>query len=148
MPDGSPIWLPQVERWLVGGAMLSKPEDVQTAAATCTSDDFLDRALAPLWDVLPYLECPCWLHASEALNDSDLDALGGEPGLVELAYTHNSYLYANKVGLEAHAGMVHEWGEKRRKLQALSQEAAAVYEGRPSNVTPIYQRPEYVAVGF
>src|SRR5690606_26111027 len=103
-------WLPRVERWLAGAAMLSKLEDVQTAAAVCTPDDFRDEALGRIWAVVPFIECPCWVHVAEAMPKEDLEEVGGEPALVEIAYTQGAFLYANKVGLEAHAEIVREWG--------------------------------------
>src|SRR5690606_6140289 len=92
---------------------------------------------------VPFIECPCWVHVAEAMPKEDLEEVGGEPALVEIAYTQGAFLYANKVGLEAHAEIVREWGVKRREIQALSDRARAIYETRPSNITAIYDRPEY-----
>lgn len=133
LPDGSPSWLPQAERWLVGGAMLSTSQDVISAAAVVTPADFRDGALGGIWEALVSLdECPCWVHVAKAMDSRLLDEIGGEPALVEIAYSQGSYLYANRVGLEAHATLVREWGEKRRRVQELAAEARAVYENGAS----------------
>ena len=130
LPDGSPEWLPQVERWLVGGALLSRTEDIVNAAAVCSPDDFRDELLGKAWASLPYMECPCVAHLVRELGDEYA------PEFVELAGAQGAWLYATKVGLEAHASLVHEWGEKRRKIRDLSEQAKAVYAGA-SNVVPI-----------
>jgi hypothetical protein len=129
LPDGSPAWLPQCERWLVGAAMLSTTEDVISAAGICTPSDFRDEVLGGIWGALVGLEeCPCWVHAARAMPARLLDDIGGEPELVEIAYSQGAYLYANHAGLDAHASLVREWGEKRRKIQSLSSEVRAVYQ--------------------
>lgn len=132
LPDGAPEWLPQVERWLVGAAMLSSHEDVVTAFASCLPEDFRDEQLGRFWAELPFLEeCPCAAHLTIRM--------GAEhgPELVELAFAQGAWLYASRACMEAHAVLVHQWGEKRRRLHALSQEAHEVYTGTPANVVPI-----------
>ena len=129
LPDGSPTWLPQVERWLVGGAMLAEQPDVQTAAAVCTPADFRDESLGLIWSVMPYLEVPGLAFVAQALGDR-IDDAGGEPRLVDLAFAQGAYMYRSAVCLEAHAGLVHDWGERRRAPQRLSEQARAVHEGR------------------
>ncbi len=132
LPDGTPAWLPQIERWLVGAAMLSSQEDVVTVSASCLPGDFRDEQLGRFWAELPFLDdCPCAAHLTIRM--------GAEygPELVELAFAQGAWLYASRACMESHAVLVHQWGEKRRRLQALSQEAQEVYAGEPTNVIPI-----------
>ena len=131
LPDGSPTWLASVERYLVGGAMRAlSPEHVVNAATVCISEDFRDATLGMIWDVLPGLDCPCWVHVAEALlANGDIDRVGGEPRLVELAGSEMAFLYSARVCLEAHAELVHRYAEQRRALQRLQVEAERVFSG-------------------
>jgi hypothetical protein len=145
LTDGSPIWLPQVENWFIGGAMLAESPDVVSVAGTVAPEDFRDETLGTIWSVMPYLENTGFAFVAQALGDR-IDEVGGEPRLVELAFAQGAYLYRAPVFLEAHAMLVRREGEKRRRLRALSEEAQAVYAG--TNVTPIYARPEYRGIEF
>lgn len=142
--DGSPEAVNWVERWLVGGAMRAEPEHVILAAATAAPEDFRDPNLAVIWEVLPSLECPCPGHVGITLTLSRrIDDIGGESYLVELWGTEGAWLYSAHVWLEEHARLVHEQAEKRRTLASLSKQYAEVAYGAPSNIIPIYERPEY-----
>jgi hypothetical protein len=135
--DGSPEWLPRCERALVGAALQSSLEDVVTAAAVCTPEDFRDEHLSIIWSAISRLdECPCWVHVANVLGNQ-LDDIGGEPELVELAFGQGAYVFANKVGLESHAELVREWGEKRRKFASLGAEARDLFENKITPITPV-----------
>lgn len=143
------MWLPKVERALTGGALLAAREDVVMAASIVTPADFVDETLGMVWEVLPYVDEPSAFFVAQALwENGNYEAVGGEPRLVELSASWGLLMYSAPVFLEAHAEMVHEWGEKRRRLAALQVEAKAIYESGAKNVTPIYNRAEYQGVGL
>lgn len=140
LPDGAHETTPQVERWLVGAAMVAQPQDVKLAAAVVEPRDFRDPFLGECWGHLPFMDCPCAACLTRAMGEQ------WAPDIVELAFREGAYLYSSAVCLEAHATIVRKEGEKRRALQAVVAEAnekVSLIRAGVEKVVPIYMHPDY-----
>ena len=152
--DGTPDFALDAERWLVGGALLASPEAVLEAGRLATGDDFYDHLHGLVWNTLHVLAAagkePSIATVSYALNQAGkLDEVGGEPALVQLASDPLAFLYAGEPSLCAHAGIVADYGKRRRAAREQLQQAQEMARGAQGLITrgnaaaPVYMRPEY-----
>lgn len=131
--DGTPLYVVWAEQWLVGGAMLARATDVPVA--TVEREDFHDAALGAMWAAIAEVAAagvePSLPFVAQRLNAwGEIDRVGGEPALAILAGTELAMAYSGGAALEAHAELVREWGEKRRRIDELAREVREVYAGK------------------
>lgn len=130
--DGTPGYVIHTEQWLVGSALLAPAAYVRAACTGVVPEDFHDQSLGLIWSAVAYLALDGLdpsIPAVSALLDrwGRLDEADGEPRLTSLAGHPYALLYSGQAALEAHAGIVHEWGEKRALMAGLAAETRAVY---------------------
>lgn len=145
LSDGSPVYLEWTEAWLVGGAMCARPDDVQIVSFAVEPQDFRDQSLGMIWSAV--VEAPTPMLADVArilMQRGQLDEVGGEPRLAELATSFYGFMYSSLSCLEAHAEIVKDWSNRRKTIREAGETARAVYEGAPMRHVPIYERAEYM----
>lgn len=150
LSDGSPLYLKHAEEWLVGGAMCAPQDHALIISIDLSASDFRDASLGTIWSAICDARSSMVSDvAALLLERGQLDEVGGEPRLTELAFSTWAFMYAGMAALEANAGVVKDWSNRRRLIREASETAQAVYAGAPVNVIPLYARPEYaMAEGF
>lgn len=131
-PDGTPEYVIHTEQLLVGGGMLAPLDAIPSAARP---EDFHDDTLGTIWNAVTHIAAtrqePSVPAVARLLEEwGSLEEVGGEPRLVLLAGDRFAFLYAGKAALEAHAGIVAEWGAKRREIARLADEIRSVTSGK------------------
>ena len=132
LSDGSPLYLKFAEEWLVGGAMCAPQDHALIASLIVEPSDFRDASLGAIWSAIcdaPTTMVPDVAHL--LLERGLLDEVGGEPRLTELAFSTWAFMYAGLPSLEANAGVVKDWSNRRRLVRAAGETARAVLEGKP-----------------
>jgi len=139
-----PEYVQQAEAWLVGGALLAPWAAIPTG---CRSADFRDGGLGSIWGVISDLArtrldpSVVAVAARLALSPRVWADIGAEPRLAALAGDPLAFVYAGPPSLAAHAGVVAEWGARRRAY------AAAQLAGRDA-LDPATKPHSDAAAGF
>ncbi len=149
LEDGSPVWLPWAEAWLVGAGFWAAPDDLQIASIEVQPEDFRDSSLGTIWRAMLDLEAVSIVTVCAALaaipmggpawGKTALDEVGGETRIVELATAPQAFLNAGPASILAHAEVVKDWSNRRAGIQAAAVAAQMAYEGvGTANAAPTY----------
>lgn len=132
LSDGTPIYVQWAEEWLAGGAMLANQDDALVVALIVEPSDFRDQSLGMIWSALLDAQTTMIHHVAAVLHErGQLDEVGGEPRLASLCTTSWAWLYSGLSALEAHAGIVKDWSNRRRLVREAGEVAAAILDGKP-----------------
>lgn len=153
LTDGSPVWLPWCEAWLVGAGFWAAPDDLQIASIEVQPEDFRDSSLGTIWGTMLNLETISIVTVIAALDavrvggpawgKTALDEVGGESRIVDLATAPQAFLNAGPVSILAHAEVVKDWSRRRAGIEAAAVAAQRAYAGIGPRFVPIHRRAGY-----
>lgn len=136
MPDGTPQYVVWAERWLAGASMLVAESVIDDALKIVSPEDFGTLRLAAVWRAVQTVRArhddpSLPVVAMALLEAGELDRIGGEPFLADIASEELTFCYAHPDAMEAHATLIHEWGERRRTADMGREMVKEAYSGKP-----------------
>lgn len=133
LTDGSPVWLPWVESWLVGAAFWATHDDVLVASIDVQPEDFRDETLGVIWHAALDLETVSVATVCALLMErGELDAIGGEERIVSLMTAPSAFLHSGPSSILAHSSLVKDWSNRRRAMREAQGQMQAAYAGHHS----------------
>lgn len=126
--DGTPQYVIWAEQWLIGGALQAP----RASLPTVDPDDFHDASLAIIWQAIHASDGEPSLSvvATHLAKIGALDDVGAEPRLANLLTSPHAMTYSGKAAMAAHAGIITEWGEKRRAMALVRGHLESMLSGR------------------